>query len=166
MKNMNFKSSKNAIVIDDIYVFENKSYNLLRKMQEPTHSRDEFISSNRRTMAIIVNLAEKFIVDLQEVVNQTISIEEMQEKYGDWIGKVKRSYFRLTDGDIAPDDLHDWTEEITNLAGWVLDLSILIQNKKGNEEIGDREKWLIDNAVRHYRESMEKIKQIEEYIDW
>jgi hypothetical protein len=52
------------------------------------------------------------------------------------------------------------------MAGWVLDLSILIQNKKGNEEIGDREKWLIDNAVRHYRESMEKIKQIEEDIDW
>jgi hypothetical protein len=90
----------------------------------------------------------------------------MQEKYGDWIGKVRRNYFRLTDRDIAPDDLHDWTEEITNMAGWVLDLSILIQNKKGNEEIGDREKWLIDNAVRHYRESMEKIKQIEEDIDW
>jgi hypothetical protein len=166
MKNINFKSSKNAIVIDDIYVFENKSYNLLRKMQEPTHSRDEFIASNRRTMAIIVNLAEKFIVDLQEVVNQTISIEEMQEKYGDWIGKVRRNYFRLTDGDITPDDLHDWTEEITNLTGWVLDLSILIENKKGNGEIGDKEKWLIDNAVRHYRESMERIKQIEEYIDW
>lgn len=166
MRQVNFKSNKNAIVIDDIYVYENTSYAMLKKMQEPTQTREEFVEWNKELLSVVVNLAERFIVDLQEVANKTVSMESVQEKYRDWIITVRRNYIRLTDGDIAPNDLHDWSEEILSLAGWVLDLSLILENEKGNGEIGDREQWLIHDAIRKYHESMEKIRKIEESLEW
>lgn len=165
MKQINFKSNKNAVVMDGIYVYENKSYAVIKELQEPTQTREEFIEDNRAMLSVIVTLAEKFVVDLQEVKNKTLSIETMQEKYGDWIRKIRKQYIRLSDGDVAPTDLHDWSEEIVSLAGWVLDLSLLLENEKGNGIIGDREQWLIDNSIRHYHESIEKIKQLEESME-
>lgn len=166
MRQLYFKSNKNAVIADDIYIYENKSYDMLKKMQEPTQTREEFIEENRKLLAVIVTLAEKFVTDLQEVANNTLTIEDIQERYGAWALKVRRKFIELSDGDIAPDDLHDWTEEIMNLAGWVADMALLLENQKGNGIIGDRETWLIKNAVSHYHESMEKIKRIEEEIDW
>jgi len=166
LKDLYYREHKDAKVIDDIYVYENTSYRMLKKMQESTQTREEFVEDNRRLLAVIVNLAEEFISDLQEVKNKTLCIEEMQSKYGEWINSVKRKYLELTDGDIAPDDLHDWSEEILSLAGWILDLSIYIRKENPDDSVDDREKWLINNAISKYYESIEKIKIIEDTIQW
>lgn len=47
-------------------------------MQEPRQTREEFIEENKQLLAVIVTLAEKFVVDLQEVANNTLTIYEMQ----------------------------------------------------------------------------------------
>lgn len=166
MRQLYFKSNKNAVVADGIYIYENKSYDMLKKMQEPAQTREEFIEENKKLLAVIVTLAEKFVNDLLEVANNLLTIEDIQERYGAWIVKVRRKFIELSDGDIAPDDLHDWTEEIMNLAGWVADMALLLENKNGNGIIGNRETWLIKHAVNHYHQTMEKIKRIEDEIDW
>jgi len=159
-----FGERKNAQVYKGIYIWENDSYEMIKKIQEPTMTRSEFIDVNKKLLVSIVSLAEKFIVDMQEVANRTISIEAMQEKYGDWIKEVQIDYLRLTDLDVAPTDLHDWSAEIESLAGRILDLSILFENDRGNGVIGEREMWLINNAIGRYNESLEKLKKIEEDI--
>ena len=65
---------------------------------------------------------------------------------------------------IPPDDLCDWSEEILSLSGWVLDLSIFLEGNKYLGTITEREEWLIDNTVKHYYESIEKIKELEKNI--
>ncbi|MCF0133426.1 MAG: caspase family protein [Blautia sp.] len=165
MKQLYFKENRHASEVDGIYVYENTDYKMLKKLQEPTMSREEFIDVNKKLLTSIVSMAEQFIVDLQEVGNKTISIETMQERYSDWIIRVKKRYLRLTDGDVAPDDLHDWSAEIENLAGWVLDLSIIIENERHNGELGERELWLIKNAVKNYHESLDKLSILETTTD-
>ena len=164
MRKLYFDERKNAQVYQGIYVWENTSYEMIKRIQEPTMTRNEFIETNKKLFVSIVSLAEKFIVDMQEVANRTISIEAMQEKYGDWIKEVQIDYLRLTDLDVAPTDLHDWSAEIESLAGRILDLSILFENDRGNGVIGEREMWLINNAIGRYNESLEKLKKIEEDI--
>ena len=166
MEQLYFKSNKNAVVIDGVYVYENTSYPMLKKMQQPTQTREEFIIENKRLLASIASLAEQFITDLQEVRNKTLPIELMQERYGAWIEQVRKKYLILSEGDIAPNDLHDWTEEIVSLAGWILDLSMILENERHDGVLGSREFWLIDNAIRHYHESLEKLKQIEQNIEF
>lgn len=165
MKRIFFREVKNSFVHNGIYIYKNTSYELVKRMQSRTQTREEFIAENKKMLAILVNLAEKFIVDLQEVRNKTIAISVMRDKYGNWIDEVREQYIRLSDGDVPPNDLHDWSEEITSLAGWVLDCALLLDNENGGGVITDRERWLIDNALQHYYESMEKIKKLEKVLE-
>ncbi|MBQ3164920.1 MAG: hypothetical protein IJC02_10385 [Lachnospiraceae bacterium] len=66
--------------------------------------------------------------------------------------------------DVAPTDLRDWSVEIESLAGRILDISLLLENDRGNGVVGERELWLINHAIGHYNESLEKLKKIEENI--
>lgn len=61
--------------------------------------------------------------------------------------------------DSPPDDLYDWANEIMGLAGWVLDISLLLEG-----EMGDREFWLINNSIRQYNESLVRLTSLEAKI--
>ena len=161
-----FRENRNASVSDGIYVYDNTSYSVVKKMQQPTKSREDFIEDSRKLLALIVSLAEKFIYDLQEVANRMFTIEEMRERYGDWIREVNRRYIQLSDEDVAPDDLHDWAEAIIELAGQVSDMSLFLENSRDGGRIGEREQWLIKHSIKHYHESMEKLKRIEDDIEF
>lgn len=157
-----FKLNQYALIEDGIYIFNNASYHVIKSMQQPTKTREEFIDNYKGLLVTIVDLAEQFVVDLQEVMNRTISLERMQERYGRWITSVKKTYLRLSEEDIAPDDLHDWSEEIMELAGWVLDLALVLENR--DSIFTGSHQWLIQHAIREYQTSLERLKELEKSI--
>ena len=69
---------------------------------------------------------------------------------------VREKYILLSGMDAAPDDLLEWADEIMDLAGWIVDMSLMLDG-----EIGAREAWLINNALRQYNESLIRLKNIE-----
>lgn len=152
-----FRDNRHSRIHKGIYMYENTSYDVLKKMQESTMSREEFVRRNQELLSEIVSLAEQFIVDMQEVANQTVTIDKIKEVYQNWITSVKKKYISLSDGDIAPDDLHMWSEGIMQLAGYIVDFAILLDS----ETITDRELWLINNAKKQYYEYLEKLKEVE-----
>ena len=155
-----------AVVCDGIYVFRNTSYDLLKRIQEPTKTREEFVRDVKKLLALIVSNAESFVYDLQEVKNRTRTMAEMRALYYSWIGRVKSLYIKLSDEDIAPNDLHDWAEAIYDLAGWAADLAILFEGKCGDERAGTlndhaEKSILIDHTIRRYHEAIERVRQTE-----
>ena len=155
-----------AVVCDGIYVFRNTSYDLLKRIQEPTKTREEFVRDVKKLLALIVSNAESFVYDLQEVKNRTRTMAEMRALYYSWIGRVKSLYIKLSDEDIAPNDLHDWAEAIYDLAGWAADLAILFEGKCGDERAGTlndhaEKNILIDHTIRRYHEAIERVRQTE-----
>lgn len=159
MKKLYFKENRYSQVIDGIFVYQNTSYAMLKKMQAPTVSREEFVSQNQKLLSEIVSMAEEFIFDLKEIVNRTIDVSTVQERYKKWILEVRSKYILLSDMDSPPDDLYDWANEIMGLAGWVLDISLLLEG-----EMGDREFWLINNSTRQYNESLVRLTSLEAKI--
>lgn len=149
-----------AEVCDGIYVFRNNSYDVLRRMQTPTKSREQFVHDVKKLLSLIVSNAERFVYDLQEVKNRTRTMAEMRALYGPWIERVKNLYIKLSDEDVAPNDLHDWSEAIYDLAGWVADLAILFEGECARKE----ERSLIDHTIRRYHEAVEKVRQAEANI--
>lgn len=160
LRRLYFKPIRDAFISDGIYVWKNSSYGILKQMQHPTKDRKDFIDSYKSFLALIVTLSEQFIIDMQEVVNQEIPFEVMKEKYGSWIAEVKKTFYQLSEEDIAPADLHDWSEGILTLAGWVLDMSMVLEKItfRGSQI------WLIESAIKHYYESLEKLKKLEKNI--
>ena len=155
-----------AVVCDGIYVFRNTSYDLLKRIQAPTKTREEFVRDVKKLLALIVSNAESFVYDLQEVKNRTRTMAEMRALYYSWIGRVKSLYIKLSDEDIAPNDLHDWAEAIYDLAGWTADLAILFEGECGDEmasslSVHAEKSILIDHTIRRYHEAIERVRQTE-----
>ena len=161
-----FKSNKYSEIINDIYIWTNTSYQMLRKMQEPTVTRKEYILQNKKFLSVFINMAGRFVVDMQSVANKEMSLYELQDRYTEWIVDVRNRYINLSELDVPPDDLHDWSEEISNLAGCVLDLSLMLQGDKISHEITDREQWMINDSVRRYNESLRRLSEIERNMEF
>lgn len=159
LKKLYFRENKSSEITDGIYIYKNSSYEMLKKMQEPTISREEFVQQNKMFLSEIVNMAELFICDLREIPNKTLAVADVQNKYQEWSLKVRRKYIALSEMDSAPSDLYEWSNEITNLAGCIVDLSLLLE-----ENIGEREMWLINNSIRLYNESLIRLKELEKQL--
>ena len=160
-----FRENRHAAVKEGIYVWENPSSRMLKQMQERTGSREDYIRQYRKLLALIVTHGEQFAYDFEEVANRTETIGAMRERYGTWIREVNRDYVRLSDEGHGPDDLADWSQGILELAGWVLDLAIYLEEDP-DEEGNERMMWLMRHAVRYYHEAMEQLKKIESSIRW
>lgn len=161
VKRKYFRENSNSRIVDDIYIFENSSYALVKRMQEKVMPREEYIKKCKDFLKLFIDMAEDFFIDFQEVANKTLTYERLQIKYGKWIKQVKKEFISLSDMDVAPDDLHDWVEEILQMSGYVLDLSILLEGNSSSKKITEREEWLINNAKKQYYESIEKLNNIE-----
>lgn len=161
-----FRKDRHAELVDGIYIRENPDYFLLKGKQHPGLSREDFILQNRKFLSLFVNMAGQFITDLEAVGNKELSMEEMQEKYWGWIRQVRAGYIDLTDLDIPPDDLHDWADEILNLAGCILDVSVLMEGERDTGQVGERERFLITDAIRKYNESLMNVVRLEKDIDF
>ena len=148
VKSKYYRENTNAKVVDGIYIFKNTSYELVRKMQEHTISKDEYIKQCKNYLKLFVDKAEDFCVDLMEVYNCKISFSELQRRYKEWMIKVKQEFIQLSDMEVAPEEIHDWVEEIMQLSGWILDLSIYLEGDKQDGTITDREEWLIQNTIK------------------
>lgn len=161
-KQLYYKESSNSQTFDGICICRNPSYEMLRKIQQPTQTRDECILKTKKTLSNIVALAEQFISALHEVENQTTTVPIVKQNYEQWIRTVKKQYNQLADSDIASDDLYAWAQEVMNLAGTVLDLALLL-DMTSNETFGSREQWLMNFSIRQYYVSLEKLKALEPF---
>lgn len=164
VKSKYYRENTNAKIVDGIYIFKNTSYDLVRKMQKHTISKDEYIKQCKNYLKLFVDKAEDFCVDLMEVYNCELSFSELQRRYEKWMIKVKHEFIQLSDMEVAPEEIHDWVEEIMQLSGWILDLSIYLDGDKQDGTITDREEWLIQNTVKKYHQSLEKLKELEKSI--
>ena len=86
----------------------------------------------------------------------------MKKRYGSWIKEVKKDYFRLTDADPAPVERIKWAEAILDLAGWVTDMALFLEQKDSGNAAG--ETWMVRQAIRRYRAALEHLFRISKVV--
>lgn len=133
-------------------------------MQKNTVPRSEYINRCKEFLKLFIDMAADFLIDIQEVENKLLTYDKLQIKYGNWIQRVKKEFISLSDLEVAPDDLHDWVEEILKMAGSVVDVSILLEGNRETKSITAKEEWLISHATKQYYESVERLKELEQGI--
>ncbi|MBO7709816.1 MAG: hypothetical protein J6S83_05075, partial [Lachnospiraceae bacterium] len=99
-----------------------------------------------------------FIRDFEEVENRVLTLDSMKEGYGTWIRDVKKAFFRLSDTDPAPVERIRWAEAILELAGWVTDMALFLEQTGTGNAAG--ETWMVRQAVRRYRKALEVLCRI------
>ena len=154
--------NKNMTILKDICIFSNTSYELVKNIQKRTVTKEEYIKQCRNFLKLFIDRAQDFCTDLQEVENQKLTFMQLQVKYKQWVENVKHEYIRLSDMEIPPDDIHDWAEEILSLSGWVVDISIYLNDCEKEGGVSESKRWLIKKAVRNYYDSLERLRVLEE----
>lgn len=150
-----YRKNRNAEIVDDIYVFWNTSYQIVRDLQESKNSEEDIISEYQRLSNMLIAHAEPFIKDLEEVENGNLSFLTVKTANHGWIQEVKQLFFKLTDADPAPVRVHDWAEAVLELAGWVVDMAIVLENTENWDK--DVEKWLLKEMISRYQKSVDSI---------
>jgi len=160
-RNIHFRDNKNAHIVNDIYIFKNGSYDLVRKLNQPEVSCEEYKAELNKAVSDIINMGEIFVRDITEVYNKTMDISAFRNAYVTWVKKIKKDYIKLSDMSSPPDEIYDYSEKVLELAGWLVDLGIYVE---GDKELEPIDHWVIKNAVRRYHESIGIITNLQEDI--
>ena len=154
-----FLENRNAEIIDNIYVFWNSSYQIVKDLQETDSNDEKIIAEYRKLANMLIAHAEPFIKDLEEVENETLSFTAVKAANQAWVQEVKELFFKLSDAEAAPVKVHDWAEAILDMAGWVVDLAILIEADKDISLSGNN--WLLKYSVGKYYRSLDRLMELE-----
>ena len=158
-----YREDSHSFIIKDTCILENPSYSMMKEAFRTEVTEEEFTAQTGRLLTLIVTLAEQFIYDLREAENGTETFTGLQERYSGWITEVRKGYLGLSEIPIPPLGLEEWTLAVMDLAGWILDISIHLE-KRGEKLSKADDTWLIKNAIRHYHESVNRIKELEDGI--
>ncbi|MCI6018437.1 MAG: caspase family protein [Clostridiales bacterium] len=158
---MYYTEKKTSRVIDGICVNDNRaSYNMVKTIQEDTISREEYIEMIKKLLTGIISRAEMFIGSLREIENETMTIEKVRSAYKDWIKDIYHLYHKVTDVPVPPDEIHDWAENVLSLAGWVVDIALILEQSEKENKYDQSAQWLIHHKIQKYYELLEKVKQV------
>ena len=69
-----FRNEKNVEIIEGIWISQDSSYEIMRKLQQTDISEEQFRQQSKQLLSKKVSMAEQFIADLEEVDNRTKTI--------------------------------------------------------------------------------------------
>lgn len=69
-----FRNEKNVEIIEGIWISQDSSYEIVRKLQQTDISEEQFRQQSKQLLSKTVSMAEQFIADLEEVDNRTKTI--------------------------------------------------------------------------------------------
>ncbi len=160
-----YRSSAHSVLIGETCIVTEPSYVMLRNHFQPELTAEEYLERSGKLIALIVTLAEGFIFDFRETENQIPHPDKsneaekasfFSENYRPWISAVKKNYLELMSLPLPPAGLEEWASAVSDLAGWVTDIGLSLENNV----TADPE--MIRGAIRRYHESMHRIKELED----
>ncbi len=159
MKKLYYRENRNAEVVDGIYIFWNTSYGIVKELQKSDTPEEKIIADHRRLEKLLVSRAEDFRLAWNEVENGTVRPEDMKKEFYSWAAEVRNLYYKLTDLPPVPVSSDRWAEAVLDLAGWVVDLAIMLYDR-GEKALSD-DRWLIRQTLGRYEKSLEALSELE-----
>lgn len=187
LKRNNKKAKNEKNIQDGIYIFENASYDLLRKMRDEANlknTKQQYIQKRKAILANVVTMAEHFISDFHELENETVTFEEMREQYRseqmeqkrektrhskkeserqqykNWTSTVRQQYIRLSDEQCPDEDeIKQWSDSVEEVCGCVVDMALWFEKSMQCERLEEQNKWLIEYAIQTYYEAIERLRR-------
>ena len=155
-----YKPGAYSTMCEDIFVWMNPSYQIIRKMNEEHLDREDYIGRMKEFLRVLVPGAEALISGLHSLENGEMQLSGLRSDVKRWCTEVNRSYIELSDLPVPEEDLREWGDAVMELADWAVDLAIPLEEGSGYDEAAVR--WLVQYAARRYYESINRIRQAEE----
>lgn len=158
-KNWWYRLSGNSEVIDDIHFDFHPYYESLKIFTtEHTGTREHLIAKTRAIITRMVTLAEQLISLYNEYINGTKCEDDFRKDIATIIPELNKLYNADTDLDIAPDDLKEWSQLCSNLAGTIHDLTLYYGQNKFAERTPENRKACMDLSIKQYYKDLDRLK--------
>ena len=161
-KNWWYRLDKNCEVINDIHFNIGTYYQSLKSFtEEHTAEREQLISDTKTIISRMVTLAEQLISIYNEFLNESKSEDDFRNEISEISGELTKLYFAETGLDIPPNDLKEWCQCCSGLAGTIHDLTLYYGHNKFEERTPENRKACMDMSIKQYYRDLEKLKTVE-----
>ena len=116
---------------------------------------EEYRKISSEFLKKIISKAESFIDDINELDNGTSSARYVLEKYRTWIKEIYRLYYELTEEIMPPDECIPMSDRLLELAGYVLDMAMILEQSDVNPVEFANRQWLVHNKIERYYQTLD-----------
>lgn len=159
-----YRSSKNTIIVEDVHINVNCSYELIKNLKDNTIATNELIKITREFTTNLISVAEQYIKIFREYVNNTLTEEQLIDSVAPLNIEISKWFFKQSDLPIPPKELHDWAQIHTKLACTIHDMSLFYDRKNLKTWESEKRKWLLTNAIKQYEMELEELKAADSMI--
>jgi len=164
-KNWWYRLYRNCEVIEDIHFNIHSYYQSLKSfMEEHTATKENLIAETRDIITRMVTLTEQLIALYNEFLNGTKSEDDFKKDMTRIAPELTKLYFSETNLDIPPDDLKEWCQLCSNLAGSIHDLTLYYGQNQFSERTPENRKACMDMSIKQYYKDLEKLRIIDAEI--
>ena len=157
-----YRESKNGIIIDNIYIQNNPSYEMVHHYYHDTETnRDPLIEKTRHITEEMVNTAQKTIALYHEYRNASLTEEQLVDALDPLIQIINRLFTQQSDLPYPPKELHEWMDAHTQLAGTIFDLSLFYNRRFMGKWDTQSRVFLMDSKIKQYAAELEALRQVE-----
>ncbi len=160
VKKLYYRENRNAEIVDGIYIFWNSGYGIVKELQKTDTPDEKIIADYRKLENLLIEKAEEFRMALNEVENDVLQFEDVQKEFHIWTKEVRALYFKLTGVPPAPVTSSKWSEAVMDLAGWIVDMAIILEDYGSQRKIED-DRWMMKQTLRRYEKSLDELSAME-----
>lgn len=160
-----YSLDENSFIKDNIHFNIYSYYELLKDFNiKNTGDRKKLLFEGREITKRLITLAEKVIALFNELKNNEITEEVMSQQMETLIPKITKAYFEETSLSIAPDELHNWKQGISNLAATIHDFTYFYNSEFMLQRTSKNRLACMDMTIRRYYDELEQLKCLEKQI--
>ena len=151
--------SNHCEVIGNIHFSIYDYYPMLRIFnQENTGEKEQLVNQTKKIMSELIELAEKTIALYNELLNGTMSEQEVIVAMKPIIPLITREYFALGDLEIPPKEIKGWCQRCSNLAATIHDFTLFYNEQYVSSRTPQNRRDCMNITVKRYYEELEKLR--------
>jgi len=150
-------------VVDDVLIVRNRSYDLLRRLNEKyTGTPQEILTGTKEIISGMVSLAEQVISGYREMRSGGISEDQLAEKLAPFLSQITKLYFEESEQKIPPAGFHDWSLACSALAASIHDFTLVYGKKYLNDRTPQSRHQYMDLLMERYQENLAFLQVMSE----
>ena len=154
-----YAPTKHSKVIRDIHVVINDGYELIKAFEQAhTGAKQEIIAEEKAIVADVVRLAELVIGEYREYRNKEINESELIERLRPVLPEIENLFFKESNLDIPPAEIHDWVSACTSLVNTVHDFIFYYKDNYIGKRTAENRRQCMDMTIRRYHEDLKKLQ--------
>lgn len=161
-----YTPSKTSVDVQDIHIIINDWYTAIKDFEKQhTGSKEAIVEAEKQILTEAIMLSEKVIELYREYRNNEIDESTLIGLLKPILPQIDDLYFKESDLDIPPIEIHDWAYACSALLSTIHDFVFYYKEEYVPKRTPENLRQCMDVTIRRYHEDLEKLKTEEDKLN-